>query len=141
MVATRYLTKPYQLDSKLNQTSLKVDKAIKTIIIILIASGRRGVAANSNISTTVGDGVDKQVRRHRRIMIGNNNNNKKKMLLSRENLPQCHLSTTNPTYGDTYKNSRPESIMNCRIFMVVPCIDDLRFFISPTNTHKIILDC
>jgi hypothetical protein len=25
-------------------------------------------------------------------------------------------------------------------FMVVPCIDDVKFFISPTNVHKIILD-
>jgi hypothetical protein len=46
VVAKKYLTKAYQLDSKLNKISLKVDKAIKTTIIIviikIIASGRRG---------------------------------------------------------------------------------------------------
>ena len=113
MVATRYITKAYQIDSKLNQISIKVDKAIKIIIIIIIASGRRGVAANSNISSATGDGVDRQVSRHRRMMTDN-----KIILLSRENLSQCHLSSTNPTYEDTYKNSRPESIMKCKLTLI-----------------------
>jgi hypothetical protein len=72
--------KSYQLDSKLNKISLKADKAIKiTTIIILIViikiilPGRCGVAANSNISSVPGYSVDRQARRHRRMMTGNNN--------------------------------------------------------------------